>query len=194
MDNLQTYLLDGREVPAGTPGAVEVVTKAISPDKGLYEGGMTKGSCAYRTAVFADGGKVDRERSVLDAISGAEVTDSGLTGGVIDSDNKHFNGVMVNNTDYAVKDLTMTADGSGGNDFKGFGAGIAAFGKSKVDVSDYVFDGKGAVRHGVFAGGNAPEDELTVTVKDSFIKSNGSRYPQEAEGMCSCPWMLGISP
>ena len=51
MDNLQTYLLDGREVPAGTPGAVEVVTKAISPDKGLYEGGMTKGSCAYRTAV-----------------------------------------------------------------------------------------------------------------------------------------------
>ena len=194
MDNLQTYLLDGREVPAGTPGAVEVVTKAISPDKGLYEGGMTKGSCAYRTAVFADGGKVDRERSVLDAISGAEVTDSGLTGGVIDSDNKHFNGVMVNNTDYAVKDLTMTADGSGGNDFKGFGAGIAAFGKSKVDVSGYVFDGKGAVRHGVFAGGNAPEDKLTVTVKDSFIKSNGSRYPQEAEGMCSCPWMLGISP
>ena len=193
MDKLQTYLLDGREVPAGTPGAVEVVTSAISPDKGLYEGGMTKGSCAYRTAVFADSGRVDRERSVLDAVSGAEVTDSGLIGGVIDSDNKHFNGVMVNDTDYSVKNLTMTADGSGGNDFKGFGAGIAVFGKSKVNVDGYVFDGKGAVRHGVFAGGNAPDNELTVTVKNSFIKSNGSMYPQEAEGMCSCPWMLGIS-
>ena len=194
MDRLLTYILDGREVPAGTPGAVEVATEAISPEKGLYEGGMTKGSCAYRTAVFVDGGQVDEDRSVLSAIPGAEISGASLTGGTIDSDHKHFNGVMINNTDYSVKNLTMTADGSGGNDFKGFGAGIAVFGASKVDVDGYVFDGKGAVRHGVFAGGNSPADDLTVTVKNSFVKSNGSVYPQEAEGMCSCPWMLGISP
>ena len=194
MEKLVTYLLDGKEVPAGTPGARAVETPAISPEKGLYEGGMTKGSCAYRTALFVDGGKVDGERSVTDAISGGTFDNSGLEGGVIDSDNIHFNGIMVNDSDYQIKNLTMTADGSGGNDFKGFGAGIAAFGKSNVDVDGYVFDGKGAVRHGVFAGGNAPEDELTVTVKNSFIKANGSRYEQKAEGMCSCPWMLGISP
>ena len=113
---------------------------------------------------------------------------------MIDSDNKHFNGVMINNSDYAVKDLTMTADGSGGNDFKGFGAGIAAYGASKVDVSGYVFDGKGAVRHGVFAGGTNPEDNLTVNVRNSFVRANGAVYALEAEGMSSCPWMLGISP
>ena len=194
MEKLITYILDGKEVPAGTPGAAEVATEAISPDKGLYEGGMTKGSCAYRTAIFVDGGKVDEARSVLPAIAGAKVTDNSVEGGVIDSDNKHFNGIMVNTSQYSVRNLTMTADGSGGNDFKGFGAGIAAFGSSKVDVDGYVFDGKGAVRHGVFAGGSAPEEELTVTVKNSFIRAKGSEYESAAEGMSSCPWMLGISP
>ena len=193
MDKLLTYLLRGKEVPAGTPGATVVETAPIAPEKGLYNGGMTKGSCDYRTAVFVDGGKIDEARSVLGALTGGSVTDSGITGGVIDSDNKHFNGVMVNDTDYTVKDLTMTADGSGGNDFKGFGAGIAAFGKSKVEVDGYVFDGKGAIRHGVFAGGNKPEDDLTVTVKNSFVRSNGSVYENAAEGMSGCPWMLGIS-
>lgn len=194
MEKLKTYLLDGREVPEGTPGAAVYETDPIAPDTGLYQGGMTKGSCNYRTALFVDGGKVRENQSVPQAITGGSYDGSGVTGGVIDSDNKYFNGVMVNDTDFAVKNLTMTADGSGGNDFKGFGAGIAAFGKTKLEAQGYVFEGAGAVRHGVFAGGSHPEDGLTVNVKNSYIKANGSKYDQAAEGMSSCPWMLGISP
>mgnify|MGYP007101881982 CR=1 FL=1 len=71
MEKLLSYILEGKEVPAGTPGAAAVETEAISPEKGLYEGGMTKGSCAYRTALFVDGGKVDPARSVSAALSAA---------------------------------------------------------------------------------------------------------------------------
>ena len=191
---LITYILEGKEVPAGTPGAVACETAPIYPETGLYEGGMTKGSCDYRTALFVDGGKVSQEHSVVSALTEASYDGAALTGGRIDSDNKHFNGVMIHDTDYTVKDLTMTADGSGGNDFKGYGAGIAVYGKSKVQVDGYVYDGAGAIRHGVFVGGSHPQDELTVEVKNSFIKSNGSKYELDTEGMASCPWMLGISP
>ncbi len=194
MNAEKTYILDGKEVPAGTPGAAVYETKPISPEKGLYEGGMTKGSCQYRTALFVDSGAVSQDQSVTAAITGGSYDGKGIEGGVIDSDNVHFNGVMVNNAEFAVKNLTMTADGSGGNDFKGYGAGLAAYGASKVEADGYVFSGAGAVRHGVFAGGNAPEDGLTVTVKNSFVKANGSKYESAAEGMSSCPWMLGISP
>lgn len=194
MEKLKTYLLGGKEVPEGTPGAAVYETDPIAPETGLYQGGMTKGSCNYRTALFVDGGKVQERQSVPAAITGGSFDGSGITGGVIDSDNRYFNGVMVNDTDFAVTNLTMTADGSGGNDFKGFGAGLGAFGKTHLTADGYVFDGKGAVRHGVFAGGTNPEDGLTVSVKSSFIRANGSKYEQAAEGMSSCPWMLGISP
>ena len=193
-EKLVTYILDGKEVPAGTPGATVSETAPISPEKGLYEGGMTKGSCNYRTALFVDGGSISAEQSVTAAITGGSYDDKQFVGGTIDSDHAHFNGVMVNDSEYAIRNLTMTADGSGGNDFKGYGAGIACYGKSSVTADGYVFSGAGVVRHGVFAGGNAPEDDLTVTVKNSFVKANGSKYESAAEGMSSCPWMLGISP
>lgn len=194
MEKLLTYVKNGVEVPAGTEGAAVYETVPISPDKGLYEGGMTKGSSAYRTALFVDGGKIAQEQSVTAAISGGAYDDTKIAGAKIDSDNKHFNGIMVNDSDYQVQNVTMTADGSGGNDFKGFGAGLAAYGRSKVEADGYVFSGAGVVRHGVFAGGNKPEDGLTVTVKNSFVKADGSKHEPAAEGMSSCPWMLGISP
>ncbi len=193
-DKFVTYILEGKEVPAETPGAVAYETAAISPEKGLYEGGMTKGSCDYRTALFVDNGKISKEQSVLAAIEDGNYDDEKLTSGRIDSDNKHFNGVMINDSVYNVHNLTMTADGSGGNDFKGFGAGVAVYGSSHAEIDGYVFSGAGAIRHGIFVGGNRPEDDLTVTVKNSFIKSNGSKYELATEGMASCPWMLGISP
>lgn len=114
MEKLKTYLLDGKEVPEGTAGAVLYETNPIAPETGLYAGGMTKGSSNYRTALFVDGGKVQENQSVTAAITGGSYDGKGITGGVIDSDNQYFNGVMVNDTDFTVKNLTMTADGSGG--------------------------------------------------------------------------------
>ncbi len=194
MEKLITYILNGTEVPAGTPGAVAYETAPIAPETGLYAGGMTKGSADYRTALFVDGGKISPDQSVTAAITGGSYDDAKIEGGKIDSDNALFNGIMVNDSAYAVNDLTMTADGSGGNDFKGYGAGIAVYGKSNVNVDGFVYDAAGQIRHGVFAGGTNPEDNLTIKVENSFIKANGSKYESKAEGMSSCPWMLGISP
>lgn len=194
MEKLITYVLNGVEVPEGTAGAVAIETAPIAPETGLYAGGMTKGSSNYRTALFVDGGKISEDQSVTAAITGGAYDDSKLEGGKIDSDNIHFNGVMINDSTYEVKDLTMTADGSGGNDFKGFGAGIACYGKSDITVDGYVFSGAGQLRHGVFVGGTNASDNLKVHVKNSFVKSNGSKYEAKCEGMSSCPWMLGISP
>lgn len=192
MENLMTYILNGVEVPAGTPGAVTYETAPIAPETGLYQGGMTKGSCNYRTALFVDGGKVQEAQSVPAAIQGGTFDGAKLEGGKVDSDNALFNGVMVNDSTYTVKDFTMTADGSGGNDFKGYGSGVACYGKSDVTVDGFVYDAAGQIRHGVFAGGTNPG--LKVKVQNSFVRANGSKYESKAEGMSSCPWMLGISP
>ena len=193
MDKLVTYLRDGVEVPSGTPGAIPYETDPIAPETGLYSGGMTKGSCNYRTALFVDGGKIAKSQCVPAALNQATYDSNSLTGAKIDSDNIYFNGIMVNDSQYTIDGLAMTADGSGGNDFKGFGAGISGFGASNVTVNNYTFDGKGALRYGVFAGGTTPEQNLTVTVKNSFVRADGSKYEKATEGMNSCPWMLGIS-
>lgn len=192
MEKLTTYLLEGVEVPKGTPGAVAYETSPIAPETGLYTGGMTKGSCDYRTALFVDGGTVQEPQSVSAAITDGTWDGTHMEGGTVDSDNTHFNGVMINDSTYTVKDFTMTADGSGGNDFKGYGAGVACYGDSDVTVDGFVYDAAGQVRHGVFAGGTNPG--LKVKVQNSFIRANGSKYESKAEGMSSCPWMLGISP
>lgn len=192
-DKLKTYLLNGVEVPEGTAGAVAYETDAIAPGEGLYKGGMTNGSCDYRTAMFVDGGQLKENQSVTVAVQGGSYDASHIEGAKIVSENALFNGVMVNDSEFKAKNLTMTAKGSGGNDFKGFGAGFAAYGATKAELEGYVFDGEGVVRHAVFAGGSKPEQDLTVTVKDSFVRANGSLHESKAEGMSGCPWMLGIS-
>ena len=103
MEQLKTWLLNGTEVPEGTPGATLHETDPIAPETGLYAGGMTKGSCNYRTALFVDGGKVQENQSVTAAITGGSFDGTGITGGVIDSDNKYFGGVMVNDSDFTVR-------------------------------------------------------------------------------------------
>ena len=51
MEQLKTWILNGTEVPEGTPGAILYETDPIAPETGLYAGGMTKGSSNYRTAL-----------------------------------------------------------------------------------------------------------------------------------------------
>ena len=188
-----TWLKNGVEVPEGTEGAVSCQTAAIAPETGLYRGSMTQGSCDYRTALFLDGGAVSEGQSVIGALQGGSWNGTSVEGVRIDSRNALFNGIMVNDTDVTMTDVTMTAKGSGGNDFKGYGAGLAFYGKSNAVVDRYVFDGEGVLRHGVFVGGTKAEDALTVTVKNSFIRADGSKLESKAEGMSGCPWMLGIS-
>lgn len=194
---LLTLVAGGIEVPV-EDGAYEnatlVVTDYIHPDEGLYTGAMTQSAgTAWRTAVMIDGGAFDAATSATAALQAGEIGETEASGIVIDSDAPLFDGVMINDSEYTINGMLMTADGSGGTDFTGYGAGVASFGSSRTTINDLVFVGAGPQRHGVFAGGNAPEDGLEVTVNNSYVRADGSKYESHATGMSGCPWMLGIS-
>ena len=194
---LLTLVSQGIEVPVedGTyKDATLVVTDYIHHDDGLYTGFMTQSAgTAWRTAVMIDGGAFDAATSATAALQAGTIGETEASGVVIDSDAPLFDGIMINDSRYTVNDMFMTADGSGGTDFTGYGAGVASFGTSKTTVNGLVFFGAGPQRHGVFMGGNAPEDGLEVTVNRSYVRADGSKYESHATGMSGCPWMLGIS-
>ncbi len=198
---LLTMTMDGIETPIqpgtykGKTGKV-ILTPTKKIGKALYNGGMTKGeSIDYRTGLFVDAGKVIEESSVLSALAGGTYDGKSASGIAITSVNSLFNGIIVNDTDYSISNVSMTATGAGGNDFTGYGAGIAITGASKVDIDNFNFMATGPLRHGIYVGGELAKDNLTVTVKNSFLKADGSIGDLPAgAGMSSVPWVLGIEP
>jgi hypothetical protein len=194
--DLLTMTVDGVETPikAGSYKGNIVLTPTKKITKALYTGGMTQeASVDYRTGLFVDSNKVVEESSVLSALSGGSYDGKSASGMTITSNNDLFDGIIVNNSDYQISNVKMTAKGAGGNDFTGYGAGIAVTGKSKVDIDNFNFTAEGPIRHGFYAGGSKEKDNLTVTVKNSFLKSDGSvGTVLPGSGMSSVPWMLGI--
>jgi len=196
---LLTMTVDGVETPIqpgtykGKTGKV-ILTPTKKIGKALYNGKMTKGeNIDYRTGLFVDAGKVAEESSVTSALVGGTYDGKSASGITITSNNRFFNGIMVNDSNYTVSNVSMVASGPGGNDFTGYGAGIAVTGTSNVEIDNFNFMGAGAIRHGIYVGGEFEKDNLTVTVKNSFLKTDGhiGLIPPGA-GMSSVPWMLGI--
>ena len=195
---LLTLVSNGVEVPVENgvyKNAVLVVTSYIHPDDGLYAGPMTssKGT-AWRTAVMVDGNQIDAATSATPALQAGEIGEYAASGIKIDSDAPLFDGVIINDSVYTINGMFMTADGSGGTDFTGYGAGVANTGRTRSVINGLVFFGAGPQRHGVFAGGTNEADGLDVTVNGSYVRADGSKYESRATGMSGCPWMLGISP
>jgi hypothetical protein len=193
---LLTMTVGGIETPI-KPGIYAgdiVLTPTRKISKALYNGKMTKGeNVDYRTGIFIDAGRIIEDSSVFSALAGGKYDSKSASGISITSNNTLFNGIMINDTDYSVSNVRMTAKGAGGNDFTGYGAGIAVTGKSKVTIDNFNFTATGPLRHGIYIGGEFEKDALTVTVKNSFLKADGS-IGEVAPGtnMSSVPWMLGI--
>jgi len=194
--SLLTMTVDGVETPikAGTYEGMIVLAPTLKIGKALYNGNMTKGeNVDYRTALFIDSGEIVDNSSVLSALVGGSHNNKSASDITITSDNSLFNGIIINDSDYTVSNVTMTANGAGGNDFTGYGAGIAITGRSRVEIDNFNFTGLGPIRHGIYAGGEFEDDDLTVTVNNSFLKTDGSvGDPVPGSGMSSVPWMLGI--
>jgi hypothetical protein len=193
---LLTMTVNGVETPiqAGSYKGKIVITPAKKIGKALYHGGMTQAANVdYRTALFVDANKVIEESSVLSALVGGIHDGNSSSDSTITSNNSLFDGIIINDSNYKVSNVTMTANGAGGNDFTGYGAGIAVTGKSKVDIENFKFNAKGPLRHGIYVGGSNEKDNITVTVKDSFLRTDGSvGSVLKGSGMSSVPWMLGI--
>ena len=193
---LLTMTVDGVETPiqAGVYKGKIVLTPAKKIGKSLLSAGDTKGALVdYRTGLFVDAGKIVEESSVTSALVGGAYDGKSASGMTITSNNSLFDGIMINNSDYTVSNVTMTAKGPGGSDFTGYGAGISITGKSKVEIDNFNFTATGPIRHSIFSGGQLEGNSPTVIVKNSFLKTDGSigSIPAGA-GMTSVPWTLGI--
>ncbi len=193
---LLTMTVGGVEtaIAPGTYTGDVVLTPTKKISKALYNGKMTQGAnIDYRTGLFVDAGHIVQDSSVTSALVGGTYDDTSASGMTITSNNSLFDGIIINDSNYTVSNVTMTANGAGGNDFTGYGAGIAVTGASNVVIDNFNFTGVGPLRHAIYSGGEFEKDNLTVTVKNSFLKTDGSvgEAPPGA-GMSSVPWMLGI--
>jgi hypothetical protein len=193
---LLSMTVDGIESPikAGAYKGKIVLTPTKKIGKALYtEMGSKGGDLKYRAALFVDGGKVVEESSVTSALVGGAYDGKSASGMTITSNNDVFEGIMINDSEYKVSNVTMTAKGAGLSDFLGYGAGIGATGKSKVEIENFNFNAEGPIRHGIYVGGDSADMGLTVTVNNSFIKANGSVGEiLKGSAMSNVPWVLGL--
>jgi hypothetical protein len=190
-----TMTVNGVEtaIQEGTYKGDIVLTPAKKISKALYsEKGGNASDPEYRTGLFVNAGQVIEESSVTSALVGGTYDNTSASGMSITSDNELFEGIIINDSKYTVSDVTMDAKGPGFSDFLGLGAGIAVTGKSQVTIDRFTFNGSGPLRHGIFVGVDSPEN-LTVTVNDSFIKTDGSEGEVLSGSiMTNVPWVLGL--
>jgi hypothetical protein len=212
----QTTRLTGLTIPVGATLAapaghsltmtVDGVGTAINP--GTYQGNIVLtvtddivvkfedvAPYHYRAAVYVDNGRYVAEKSVAAAVVGGAVGDATATNISITSNEDKFNGIAVTgNSTYSVINPSISFTGNGGNAGAGFGAALMSSGKADVTVSKATITTKGAVRTGIFVGG-----ESTMRVNDSSIEVfNGTlpadyKFNIDADTMMEVPWMLGLS-
>ena len=193
--SLLTMTVDGVETairPGKYSGKI-VLTPTVKISKALFDSMLGKGANTdYRTGLYVDGGQIVDKSSVPSALVGGTYDAHAASGISITSKNRLFDGFIINNSDYRISNVSMTANGEGGSDFVGFGAGIAITGKSNVNIDNYTFNGQGPVRHGIFIAGLTENEHPTVTITNSLLQANGSVGKYTGKSMSMVPWVLGL--
>jgi hypothetical protein len=148
------------------------------------------GNYSLSMAAFINDGAYDGAKSVASAILGGSVTDTAATDIEIDSQGDNFNGIVVTgNSTYTISNPKITLDGHGGDDFAGYGAGIASMGNANLTVENAEIHTTGAIRTAIWAGGDS-----TLLVKDSKIyATDGDNLDFKVSMMNEVPWILGLS-
>lgn len=150
----------------------------------------------FRAAAYVTDGALDPARSVTAALAGGYSSQPGvLSNAVITSHGERFNGIIVGGKGaYRIDHPVIDLVGNGGNDFAGFGAGIAARDQAQVTIDRPVIRTRGAIRTAIFVGGHSD-----VTVNDAEIEVlNGTlpadyKFTVDVGKMMEVPWMLGLS-
>lgn len=190
---LITMTVDSIEVPI-KPGvyenAVLTVTDSFSsPVEDFYNKN-------YRAALYKDANGIDLSRSVTAAISGGSFDENGIRDAAIISENDNFNGVIVTDGDYNIKNLAVKMTGYGENDFCGKGAAVLVCGNSKAVLDGLKIENRGTIRSAVVVG-----DRADVTVKNADIMAYGGQKDEEQKirdvavgfAMTGVPWVLGLT-
>ena len=115
---------------------------------------MNKVVAVLNPAVCVEDGKVIPEKSVSPAVHYGTVTDTETDGAYIAASGS-FNGVVVKDSRYTVKNTQMDLEGFGCNDYIGSDSAVAVYGKSDVTVENCEFNMAGVTRCAVHAGGDS---------------------------------------
>lgn len=205
---LLTMTKNGVEVPveAGTYTAADKVVITVTnylqdagEDGKLAALGSwnTLSGLPYRAALSIRDGKVVDDESVRSAISGT-VSDAAASGVKSESQTSGFSAVVIRDSDYTIKDaniiLDSKSDGKDVCDFAGYGAGVAVYGDSKVEIENSNISTTGVAKAATFADSGAD-----LIVRNSTLTSKGGDIYKEYKStatqsyMITPPWVLGIA-
>ncbi len=187
-----TLTVDGVET-AAVPGEYKNAVLTVTEDyQTPVEHQRAEG---YRAALYIKDGQVVPERSVTAALQGGSYDGASAKDLKIESQGPMFTGVIVDGGKYEIKDLDVTMNGFGGNDFAGIGTALVACGDADVTVDGLKVRNAGVIRNAVVVGGTAH-----LTVKNADIEAlGGSEAQVEAakaaigRGMFGVPWVLGLT-
>lgn len=106
-------------------------------------------------AICIEDGKVTQTKSISEAVCGGDVSDSSADGIYIAASAEAISGVIVDNSDYNIKNARMDIEGFGRNDYAGSDTGVTILGKSNVKISDSVFNMSGVTRCAIHVSGDS---------------------------------------
>ena len=151
----------------------------------------------YRTALSIRDGKVISDESARSAISG-DISDTAAAGVESESQTSGFSAMVIRDSSYAIKGadivLNSASDGTDVNDFAGYGAGVAVYGNSKVEIEDSTITTSGVAKAATFADAGAD-----LIVRNSTLTSKGGKIYKDYKStanqsyMINPPWVLGIA-
>ncbi len=211
-NNVQT---EETQEPQGETETVEMTEIVISADMETTStvNGLDDGLCSWTTGgteagtingddyaltpvIYINDGAYDTEKSVVG--DAATVTDTEATNLNMTIDKVAVNGIIVNNSDYAIKDSVINlnaaeADGSDTCDFSGVGTAIAVYGDSDLTISNTEINADGVANLAVFTdnGASALLDNVTLHADGGTLYENYVNSPNQGT-MVAPPWILGI--
>jgi len=160
---------------------ITVTDKFIGPTSSMSQ---SKEPTDFRAAILIEDGKYVPEKSVPAIVQGGKVTDKATTGVTLMGSEDNFNGIIVTgNSEYTIEGVKIEFEGNGDNDFTGYGAGIACYGKSKVTINNSEIKFKGVTRCTLHAGG----ESVTTLNNCRLINESPNK-----EGFVPM-WALGLS-
>jgi len=112
-------------------------------------------SSILRTAICVEDGKLVAEKSIPEAVWGGRYDAKSAEGMYLGCDCDNFNGIIIKNSDYAIKNIQTNFEGFGFNDYIGVGAAVLVDGESNVILKDSVLDMMGVTRCVIHTDGNS---------------------------------------
>lgn len=163
-------------------------TVVLTPAQGVVVSNMGMDS-TLRMAAYIKDNKLVADASVSSAILSGVVGDTSASGLKINSQDDDFAGIVVDgDSSYTVKDVDITLNGHGRDDFAGTSAGLSVRGNATLTVDNANIDTTGSIRTAIWAGENAK-----LIVKNSkIVGRDGDDLDFAYSMMNEVPWVLGL--